>query len=445
MSVKLLRESLTVIKSEEIMKTLEFVPRMQVALGATRSGTSNGISHKVVSCFTSNEDEPFIRVPLMYASLLWGMNNDMQPHDTIEGERKIEPYKVQLDTMLDVLLMLQKHRTCSIKSKPGSGKTIMSLMIALSLKLRTVVLVHSLTLVGQWMNAIADFTTCTSWVADKKDFIQHKPDFIVCHIRRWKILSPELRDTVGLVIIDECPLHCNQYGANALLSFSPKYILGLSATPTRSRDGMYIVMEQFIGKHVIEQENFVSIDLLKVETTFVANRVKIRDGVSWSKLIQSLLYNIERNSLIIDVVVDYLSQGYKVMMLTTECKHVEELSRMLTARAVAHDTFYGVKKTYNDSPVLVANSQKASVGFDESGTSCIGFDGIRINCVIFCSSIASAENIIQSAGRGFRSSVIKPCVVHFVDNDSTIKKHFETALTAYDTYGYKLSMREIQV
>lgn len=398
-----------------------------------------------VKCYsmTKIDDVHYVNVPLNYAFTKFKMTNDTNPHHAkISLVARIQPYADQRPIINEAITQMMSKRSALIKSRPGSGKTAMAIASSILVGKRTVVLIQNTTLLEQWENEYAKFSNAVTWVVGKSTGKGRYPpdnvDVIICHIKRWKNVDESLRRTVGFMIIDECPLLCNQTGIDAILSFQPMCVLALSATPSRSRDGMFPVMEHVVGTDIIDRAALMPIDVVKIETPYVADTTAGK--VVWTQLIQSIMYNDERNKLLVNTALQFCKAGYKIMMLTTETGHVEVLSELLKGTDVTHDTFYGKKKNYNNSQILIANTQKASTGFDEGGGKCIGFDGTRINCVIMCSSIASAENIIQAAGRGFRPSEKKPCIVHVVDRCKTLETHFSTALSAYEGYRYKTTI-----
>lgn len=438
MSVKIKRSSLGSSEGE-IVASLKFEP---VNTFVKKSRYSKTQDLKPVYCYSVEEGSDYIRLPLYFCMKKWGLSNDSSVlHGCVEVKQKpgkvLRPYQVSI--VNNVVTDLNENRVTLIKSLPGSGKTIMAIVLSIGMKKRTLVLIENLSLSGQWVNAIEEFSTHTYWVVGESKCPTVYPSIIVCHIQRYAKVPREIADTIGFMIMDECPRLCNQQGVDAMSWFSPSHIVGLSATPSRSRDGMYVVMEQFIGNRMVEYSYPINIDVNKIKTGFRPDRSDPNGG--WVKMIQSILYNEERDLLIAKLVDNYLSRGYKIMILTTEKGHVENMSGLLTKRGVVHDSYYGKKKTYNNSQVLIANTQKASIGFDEGGKSCVGFDGTRIDCVIFASSVASPENIIQAAGRGFRSIKTKPCVVHIVDNDGVFEKHFSTAISSYKEFDCVVSLK----
>jgi superfamily II DNA or RNA helicase len=315
----------------------------------------------------------------------------------------------------------------------------MSLIISAQIGLKTIVMIQNSTLLGQWKKEVTKFTNCTSWIVGEEPYVAGGPDFIIClnTSARTRLIDKITRSTIGFMIIDECPLHCNQQGIEAILDFCPRYILALSGTPSRSRDGLFSVMESVIGKGCnIKTDVKIEFDVCDFQTGVAG--VRDNSTTFYKKLVQSLMYNDYRNQLIVRLCAFFIKEGHKIILLTEEKNHVEALGMALSKTNMTYDTFYGNKKTYNNAQILIAIIKKASVGFDEAGEACIGFDGVRISCVILCSSLASPENIIQSAGRSWRSTKKRPIVVHMVDDDSIIEGHYTKAKKAYrSTENYK--------
>ena len=278
-----------------------------------------------------------------------------------------------------------------------------------------------------------------SWIVGEELFPSDGVDVVICLIDRVCKMDNVMKASIGVVVIDECPLHCNDKGMNAILDFCPKYTIALSATPSRSRDGMFVLLEHVVGIRKIISDIKIEFEALQIKTKFTPVR-----GIGnklWTGLVQSLMYNMERNKYIVELTKMLCADGHKIILLTTEVDHVLLLEAMMVDSGVTFDSFYGKKNTYNNAQVLVAVSKKASVGFDEEGKACIGYDGVRISCVILCVSIGNPEGIIQSAGRSWRSIKKKPLVVHIVDDDTILDKHWDKAVKAYAGPNYKASIR----
>lgn len=395
-----------------------------------------------------------LAVPFTKAREITGKTNDWRVHEKREFEKKSELYDHQKVMGRSVIEMLNKQRRCLLCVNTGGGKTVMSCVISAFFKYRTLVLLQNMSLVGQWFKTAEKFTTAKVWAVGE-DHVED-PDFIVCHIRRIEKIPKDILESVGFLILDEAPLLCNQPGINAILSTTPKHILACSATPSRSRDGKYCIMESILGK-----ENFInfkkknseekkknseekkSFNVVRLGTRFQGTMEQGAGGrLSWSIYIQSHLYNSERNEAILQLIGDYLEKGHRIMVITTEKAHVTILHKLLVDSGVDTDYLSGTKKKYNMCDVLVGNMQKCGVGFDEA-TFCPNFDKSRglLSVVICVSYICNVEGIEQMSGRSRDDNRI---VVQLVDNDSLARKNWAKSLAVYKECGANIERRTIK-
>jgi len=87
------------------------------------------------------------------------------------------------------------------------------------------------------------------------------------------------------------------------------------------------------------------------------------------------------------------------------------------------------KDTYRSSRVLIGTFSKIGTGFDEA-TSCIDFDGRRIDMLIMVGSTKSKTRVIQALGRAERSD--NPMVIDLVDDNGSIERHWEVRRAIYN-------------
>lgn len=392
-----------------------------------------------VLCYMKDQDDPGdkLRIPFTYALEKNATTND-ELHETRREFTKRSDVTLNDFQRIEAKKMvehLRTHRTTTLCLSTGGGKTAVSCVITTLLKQRTVVLVQNKVLLEQWKNEGEKFTTAKVEIVGEGGIEDSDADIFICHIMRAHKISKEIRDTIGFVVVDESHKHCNQTGANALLYFTPKFMLACSATPSRSRDGMYRVMDLFFGKHQVKnktkKENMI---VHRIKTEYTAEIVKGSRGISWSTYIQSLLYNQERNYKIVDGVMGDVAEGARVMIITSEKKHVQVLYDMFLEVHDSIDWLSGNKKSYKCCDVLISNIQKGGCGFDDANF-CEDFDGKRIDTVWIVTEIANPESAEQAIGR---SRDKKPKIKQLVDNEKLADRHWQVCRKVYLECGAKI-------
>jgi hypothetical protein len=128
----------------------------------------------------------------------------------------------------------------------GMGKTVVALYCALMKARKTLILVHNEGLMNQWRERITQFIP----LARIKIFRQALQDTSDCDFVLGMLQSvskvAQPLDEFGLVIVDECHHIAARTFAVAVRKTRPRYLLGLSATPTRP-DGLTSVIEWLLG------------------------------------------------------------------------------------------------------------------------------------------------------------------------------------------------------
>ena len=380
-----------------------------------------------------NPDESFVHLPYLFASALL----QIRPNSHIEyplceihftgslrGPTPEKPQQIDQSLVCkEAMEHLSKYGTTTIGLPPASGKTVIGAYLASKISLLVCVLCHREVILKQWKKTFSDFTTANCWIVGENDppsIIQ----VIVCLDERVHIIPKDLRDKVGYLIIDEAHAFFTTKHVEGLLSFHPKYITLESATLERT-DGMHTMAYALVGKHGIFIKQYKPFIVTKLNTLIKATRQsnKYGPGVDWTVLKQSLLYHDIRNKLIVEIIL--ANKAFKIMVLTNEKEHVDILYKIIKERTIGTgytvDYMRGNKGSYLDSNVLVGTIHKMGTGFDEA-TACQDYKGRPTDLVIIVCSIKEPLLLEQVVGRGFRAD--RPNIIHFVDDDPTIIKHW---------------------
>lgn len=418
--------------TENSCKSLIFAPEVT---GRNQKFSSSG---KTVYAFHKDEkDENKTRVPFLWAYENYKTLNDKRNFKKVSHQKK-EEYSLNEEQRADANKVIQKlstGRVCTLCLGTGGGKTATSCCITTSVKLFTMVLLPMVVLLDQWKLEFEKFTTAKTHIVEPGVEIPEDADVLICYMERWSHIPLEIRNQVGFLIIDESPLFCNQIGTDAMLSVAPMFILCLSATPSRSRDGMYSIMEAFVGTEEVKNKKKKDIQVTRIKTQYKAEKVKKNGILVWATYIQSLLYNPERNQRILEGVAADLDYGRKILVMTTEKKHVRLLHEMFIEQDINSDWLCGTKKKYKCCDVLVANTQKCGIGFDDAN-SCVGFDGKKISIIWLVSEIANPENIEQILGRSRDSN---PWFRQIVDDESLSETHWQICRKVFVERGGSIS------
>jgi superfamily II DNA or RNA helicase len=131
----------------------------------------------------------------------------------------------------------------------GGGKTVCALYIASQLRLPTLVIVHNSFLRDQWEERVRAFLPNARIGRIQGDVCEVEgKDVIIAMLQTisMKELPIATFKPIGFVIVDEGHHIASEVFVQALPKVTSKYMLGLSATPTR-KDGLMFVAHWFLG------------------------------------------------------------------------------------------------------------------------------------------------------------------------------------------------------
>lgn len=480
---KLLDEVLTITPKTTFVRTGN-------SFGSSASSVAPMTTFPPFTFYLPTSERNVIRIPMAIASCITGsFLNDVQctdKHCTIgpaDATFRGTLLEKQVAVVAEAQRLLESSRTCLLALHTGFGKTILGAYLACQLGLRTLVIYPMTTLGPQWKSTFDEFTNLESvvvnergtWVArttsrkakksnETSSASENKqaapkrgckrtrdaavtentscmsgasaassstgatayPSVVLCLNQRVKKLPKDYLDSVGLVILDEAHCLCTPSNVEALLSCSPKYLVGLTATWNRT-DNLHYMLELLMGTSddFIVRKSERPFNVFKVYTRIAPEVRYTPRGLDWSHVVETLSLNPRRNQLVLDIA---RTADCKTLVLTERVPHAQLLHEMFVSAGFRTDYLAGKKSTYSDSRILIGTVSKIGTGFDERAA-CSDFGGERISLLILLLSTKSKTRIEQSVGRVFRSEY--PRVVHFVDDHKVCERHWRVAKSWY--------------
>ena len=229
-------------------------------------------------------------------------------------------------------------------------------------------------------------------------------------------------DTFDYIIVDECHHAAAKTYQKIFSYFNPKFVLGLSATPERSDGEDMLELFQNIA-HKMHLETAVKRGILapvrciRVKTDIDLSEVRI-NGIKYnSQDLESKLFIPERNQLIVDTYVTYVS-GRKTVIFCASVKHAEEISALLKCRGVNAASVSGRDRVKERDRIL----NEYEHGDIDVLCACDllneGWDSPRTEALFMARPTMSKTIYMQQLGRGTRKCEGKTdlLVFDFVDN-----------------------------
>jgi len=384
-------------------------------------------SDKIVQPFRLSNDKSKAYIPFD-----WSLNNITNIKRPSRDQ--FLPINVTFNTTLrstqkeikdDCISSLNKKGSILISLYPGAGKTALSIFLASRIGLKTLIICHRLVLIEQWIQAIERFIDnpkigfVKPSLSTKKMEQAKNSDFLIVNAMNVKTLGEEFFKDVGLVIIDE--IHCilAESLSESLGYLSPRYLIGLSATPHRA-DGLDKLLDFYFGEgNKITRELHHPHIVYKIDTGI---EYEEDTKTEWNAMISSQCLNDKRNNLIVNIVLHFKDRHFLIL-----CKRVEQAKYIAKALEEEKENVSLMVEDTNDfdqnSRVIVASIQKCGVGFSHD----------ILDSLILASDVE--EYFIQYLARVMRTEEVKPFVFDLVDNNKSLKRHFTERKKVYQKAG----------
>ena len=210
---------------------------------------------------------------------------------------------------------------CTILSLyTGFGKTCLAINLACNIKLKTLIIVNKIVLIKQWEESILKFCP-TALIQKLTSKTKMKDcDFYIMNAMNISKMGRKFYESIGCVVADEVHLLVAETLAKSLQYLTPRYLIGLSATPYRL-DGLNKLLDLYFGEDKIIREMNREHIIYKVNTGIEIEMelVESTGKVNWGAVLKSQSDNEERNELIIKIIQKFKDRNFLVL-----CKRVEQ-------------------------------------------------------------------------------------------------------------------------
>ena len=322
----------------------------------------------------------------------------------------------------EAIAILNKTGSVIISAYTGFGKTLSSINLACTIKLKTLIIVNKIVLITQWEESILKF--CPKATVQKlttKSKLKDCDFYIMNAINIEKMGKTFFKD-MGLIIVDESHLIMAETLSKSLQYLNPRYLIGLSATPYRL-DGLDILLELYFGKNKIVREMNRKHIVYQVNTGFEPTVEFSENGkVVWGSILKSQSEDEKRNELIINIVRSFSDRNF--LVLTKRVEQGKLIFDKLQEYGENVTSLIGKQQTFDaGARILVGTTSKCATGFDHP----------KLDAMILCSDIQ--DYYIQALGRIFRVKESIPIVFDLVDKNPILLKHYKTRKQVYEEHG----------
>lgn len=375
-------------------------------------------------------DEPHIYIPFAYAHQILKQPRIKRENFSAKLIDFQQPLRdIQKELKKEVIEVLNKTGSVIISAYTGFGKTCLAINISVAIKMKTLILVpNKVAIMKQWKTSIIKFcpkASCQIVETSDKDKKEDHDFYIINALNLSKFDKSYFKD-VGTIIVDECHLIAAEVLSKSLQYVTPRYLIGLSATPYRN-DGMDPLLDLYFGSNKLIRELYRKHIVYKVNTNFTPTVETAKNGrLNWGVLLDSQCKDTSRNELIIRIVKKYKDRTF--LILSKRIDQSTYLINRLKEEKEDVTSLIGTQQEFKTtSRILVATCQKAGVGFDHSS----------LDSLIIASDLK--DYFVQYLGRVFRTETVEPIIFDLVDNNGVLEKHFSIRKKIYIKHGGKIT------
>ena len=334
----------------------------------------------------------------------------------------------------------------------GGGKTVCALYIASQLRLPTLVIVHNSFLRDQWMDRVKSFLPNARIGKIQGDTFEVEGfDVVIAMLQTLSMKDLEITKfkTLGLVIVDECHHIASEVFSQALPKVTSKYMLGLSATPTR-KDGLMFVGHWFLGPLLYEStQSDIHDTTIQVEVYEYKNDdpkfneiIYNAQGVMFTTLmINKLTEEVGRTKWLAEILKDILEESpeRQVLVLTDRVQHTKDLLAALSTElqsqsAILSQTVKADKRAEfcSSKKILIATYAMCKEGFDVP----------TLNTLLMATPRPDIDQIVGRILRVEKSArTIHPLILDIVDPQ--FRRQFQERNGLYKKRQYTVTKMEL--
>jgi superfamily II DNA or RNA helicase len=436
------KDSLTEEKQREIRRELTVTPVTQSKFGGGAAAAPFAVYY---------ESQQRFYLPRHWAIPLYG-----PPEADILPEGEALPSSVMFtgnpfDYQLGIIQQFIDAGANGLICVPcGKGKTFMALCIAARLGKRFLVVVDKEFLLNQWKGEMEQFFPGLRVGVLRGTKCETDPtlfDVTLCMIQ--SLVQKEYPDdtfkSYGFAIFDECHhLGAAQF-SRALLKIQTKYMLGLSATPTRD-DGLTKVFEWYLGKPVYWEKTREPDTTVVVKAMYFESDKPEYNNVPTNqygetisaKLLGQVMDFEPRNQWIMETLCALTDEPTRrILVLSQYKRHLNAFEEILKVKRpeVTYSYYVGQMKEH----IREEGAKTAQVLLGSYAMASEAMNIKTLNTIVLASP---RKKIEQSVGRILRQRPsersVHPLIVDIIDNHGTFRRQFTKRRAFYTQCGYKI-------
>lgn len=368
------------------------------------------------------------------------------------------PVEVEFDGQLrpvqeDAVRQIADHDEGILSAPTAFGKTAVAAWLIAKRRVNTLILVHRQQLLDQWQERLAMFLKVPPpSIGQVGGGKMHRTGCVDVAVIQSLYQKEAVKDFVaeyGQVIVDECH-HISAFTFEQVMrEVKAKYVLGLTATPTR-KDGHHPIIYMQCGPVRFSMSPKAMAETNPLEHRVIPRQTDFRmpadlAEVAIQDVYAALTNHASRNEMIAVDITYALAAGRSPLLLTGRTEHLQYFANKLGGTAKHVFVLKGGMGTKQRREIAAA---MAAVRDDESRLILAtgsyigeGFDDARLDTLFLAMPISWKGTLQQYVGRLHRLHDTKRVVqvYDYVDDAvPMLARMFERRLKGYSTIGYSV-------
>lgn len=368
------------------------------------------------------------------------------------------PVEVEFDGQLrpvqeDAVRQIADHDEGILSAPTAFGKTAVAAWLIAKRRVNTLILVHRQQLLDQWQERLAMFLKVPSLsIGQVGGGKMHRTGCIDVAVIQSLYQKEAVKDFVaeyGQVIVDECH-HISAFTFEQVMrEVKAKYVLGLTATPTR-KDGHHPIIYMQCGPVRFSMSPKAMAETNPFEHKVIPRQTDFQmpadlAEVAIQDVYAALTNHASRNEMIAADITNALASGRSPLLLTGRTEHLGYFANKLSG--TAKHVFVlkggmGAKKRRETAAAMAAVRDDESRLILATGSYIgEGFDDARLDTLFLAMPISWKGTLQQYVGRLHRLHYSKRVVQVYDYVDDAIPmlaRMFERRLKGYSTIGYSV-------
>ena len=330
----------------------------------------------------------------------------------------------------EALDALQKMREAKetivlIHHATGTGKTVTAVSDAKRMGGRTLYIAHTKDLITQAADTFRELWPEASLGLYVENHKETDTQVICASVQSVALnLDSFLPDAFDYLIIDEAHHAAAETYQKVLAYFTPRFTLGLTATPERADD--QDILEIFKNtahrldiQTAVEIGELVPVRCIRIHTNIDLTKVRFNSVQYNIRDLESKIFVPERNQLIVDTWLEFV-RDKRTVIFCASIKHAEQIAALLNERGVPALAVSGSMKLAERNEATLRFAQKKLLVLCACDLLNEGWDCPETEVLFMARPTMSKVLYTQQLGRGMRLAEGKDSlmVFDFVDNAS---------------------------